>query len=313
MAGAIPVNGGAALLHATHPQLQDLADASEELIAYHERKTSIELDPLRLRLRYLVAVHSELYDTAGIPIPIVQRAERRFESPGEGKATSDDLWYALDQPNWSREVQDIVSPTAVIVAECPPQRLLGMTYLSPYGGERKIGNVARFLQDIELRLPSLAVRQLSMIDANEEKVLEASDTVVTLEGELVGMNGERYCAVLVLSWPHSETVIYVMPAARARTMNLADWSALRAGLAPLHGRASAGSSDDQGLGLNLPFQNALAVSSADWDKSSNFDAFRCFSHAVELDTHWVSQDDPNKPGVGREDDDTDDGESAEIA
>jgi hypothetical protein len=298
--GAIPNNGGAAILHATHPQLQGVDMRNADLVAYHQERSGRDLRPLQMRLEYLHAVWVELLETLGVSIPIVQRAERRFNEPDEGSLTSDQLWCAMEQPHWAREVDAIFPSEAVVMGECSVEGLRGFTYRTRFG-ERRLANPEKFLRDVELRLPSLLPDQLTMSDPEAEKGIEGADDLVRLEGHLIGCDGVAYKPVIVLPHPHTDCVVYLIPAARGTGMDPIDWDAVRAALAPIHGAACARSSDDQGLGVTMPRENALSISSVDLDKSSNYDAFRCFSHALNQRSHWRPPDtDPDESRGGED-------------
>lgn len=288
--GAIPDNNGAALLHASHPQLEDLDEKSASVIARHEVTLGMDLDPLRIRLFHLHAVWQELLEATGAAVPIVQRAERRFDEPSQGSLTSEQLSYATDRENWSGEVDAVFPGEAVVLGECRVESLRGYRYRTNLG-DRLISEPARFLRDVEKSLESLFVHRLRPSQPAIEKRLEGADDVVRLEGHFVGPDGAAYRPVIVLSHPHAESVIYVIPAERAAAMTAADWDSVLAALAPLHGVASARSSDDQGLGITAPSKHALDISCVDVDKACNYDIFRCFSHAVHESSHWC----PNEP------------------
>lgn len=292
--GATPYNGGAALLYATHPQLQDVDDEPYGLISYHAERLKLDLEPLDLRLRYLNAVWHDLHETLGLALPIVQRAERRFDAPEEGSATSDDLWYATNQPCWRERVEQILAAEAIVLGECDGEWMRGLTYRSRHG-ERRISNPAAFMRDVELKLYALDIHQLEMSDPAAERELSGADRVVVLGGELVDRDHGAYRAVVVPAVDQAESILYAMPSSRATQMNDGDWDKVRTALASLHGTANDRSSDDQGLGLRLPYEHALSLSSTDWDKLGNYDALRCFSHALERRSHWQPDDDPAPP------------------
>lgn len=90
--GVSPDNGAAAFLHVTHPHFQEAKDEPAHLVEYHQRRTGIELDPLLMRLIYLHAVWVELKEM-GVSVPIVQRAERRFDQLDEGLETDEQRWF----------------------------------------------------------------------------------------------------------------------------------------------------------------------------------------------------------------------------
>jgi hypothetical protein len=295
--GVTPDNGGAALVHGSHPLLQLSGDAPRALVEYHEDLTDLDLDPLRVRLDYLNAVFLEFFESLGLKIPVVQRAERRFDQPDEGSLTSDQLWYATEQPHWAEEVERIFPPDAVVAGECQVSSLRGYRYRTTFG-DRKLGEPGKFIRDLEKGFPSLMGSDLTCSDPERERDLAGADDLVRLEGRLVAPDGEEFKAVIVLSHPHTASVVYLLPAERAARMNTDAWSTFREALAPLHGVTSGRSSDDQGLGVALTRQHALDVSSKDIDKAANLDILRAFSHAMESPSHWT----PPDPGPQDEDD-----------
>jgi hypothetical protein len=301
--GVTPDNGGAALVHASHPQLQIPGDAPEALVEYHDNLTDFDFDPLRMRLEYLHGVWLEFVEIAGLAIPIVQRAERRFDRPDEGSLTSDELWFATAQPHWCAEVERVFPDSAVVAGECQISSLRGFRYRTTFG-DRKLGEPAKFIRDVEKGLPSLLGAYLTCSNPDRERELSGADYLVRLEGRLVAPNGEEFKAVVALSFPHTTSVVYLIPAERATKMNEAAWDAFREALAPLHGVASGRSSDDQGLGITLAREHALDVSSANVDKAANLDVLRSFSHAMEGPGHWTPPDD------GSEGQDNDEEEAA---
>jgi hypothetical protein len=289
--GVIPDNNGAALLHASHPQLEDLNEKSTSVIAQHEATLGMDLDPLRIRLIHLYAVWQELLEAMGAPIPIVQRAERRFDGPAEGSLTSEQLSYATEHEDWSGEIDAVFPREAVVLGESRIESLRGYHYRTGLG-DRRISEPARFLRDVEKGLESLFIHRLRASRSEVEMRLEGADDVVRLEGHLIGPGGAAYRPVIVLSHPHAESVVYLIPAERAAAMTVADWDAVLAALAPLHGVASARSSDDQGLGVTIPYKHALNISCVDIDKACNYDAFRCFSHDMHEPSHWRPKEPP---------------------
>lgn len=298
--GISPDNGGAAFLHATHPHFQDPEDEPAHLVEYHQRRTGIELDSLLMRLIHLHAVWLELKEM-GVSVPVVQRAERRFDEPDEGSETAEKRWFGAEQPNWSREVDSVFPADTVVLGEHSIEGLAGFTYRTRFGS-RKLGNPAAFLRDVELRLPSLLVSDLRMSSAQAEAGLEGADDLVRLEGRLIDHDDYAYRAVIAMPAPHSDCAVYLIPAERAAAMGQAEWDAVRAALAPVHGTVSGRSSDDQGLGLLLPRKHGLSCSSSDIDKSTNYESLRCFGHAIAEPSHWRSPDPGSGGGSAAEDD-----------
>lgn len=294
--GLIPDNGGAALLHAAHPHLQDVEDAQAHLVEFHEHRSGIDLHPLRMRLVHLHAVWIELRETMGVAVPIVQRAERRFDQPDEGSATAQERWHAYEQTGWSREVDAVFPPDAVVMAEISGETLTDFTYRTPLG-ERRIGNFRKFLRDVENGLPSLLIHNLTMSRPEDEKLLEGADPVVRLEGHLISTSGLAYRPVVVVPAPQTECVVYLIPADRAATMDDAAWDRVRLALATIHGSAWVGASDDQGLGGSLPRKHGLSMGSVDINKLANFESLRCFSHAITERSHWRPPDGADPGGA----------------
>jgi hypothetical protein len=297
--GISPDNGGAAFLHATHPHFQDAEDEPAHLVEYHQRRTGIELDPLLIRLTYLRAVWAEL-EEMGISVPIVQRAERRFDQPQEGSETAEQRWFGAEQPHWSREVDGVFPADAVVLGERSIDGLVGFTYRTRFGS-RKLGNPAAFLREVELRLDSLHISDLRMSSAQAEARLEGADDLVCLEGQLIDREDYAYRAVIAIPSPHSHCAVYLIPSERAAAMSRDQWDAVRAALAPIHGISSGRSSDDQGLGLLLPRKHGLSCGSSDIDKSTNYESLRCFGHAIAESSHWRSPDLGPGGGVGEDD------------
>jgi hypothetical protein len=299
--GVSPDNGGAAFLHASHPHLQDLEDEPAQLVEYHQRRTGLELDPLLMRLVYLHAVWIELREI-GISVPIVQRAERRFDLPDEGSETDEQRWFGAEQPHWSREVDSVFPADAVVLGERSIEGLEGFTYHT-HLGSRKLGNPAAFMRDVEMRLDHLHISDVRMSDARDEARLEGADDLVCLEGRMIDRDDYAYRAVIAIPAPHSHCAVYLIPADRAAAMGRAQWDSVRAGLAPIHGVACGRSSDDQGLGLLLPRRHGLSCGSSDIDKSTNYESLRCFGHAISEPSHWVPPD-PDPGGSESAEDDT---------
>lgn len=298
--GISPDNGGGAFLHATHPHYQDPEDEPAHLVEYHQRRTGLELDPLLMRLIYLHAVWVELKEM-GVSVPIVQRAERRFDRPDEGSETAEQRWFGAEQPHWSREVDSVFPADAVVLGERSIAGLAGFTYRTRFGS-RKLGNPVAFLREVEMRLESLLIGDLRMSSARAEARLEGADDLVRLEGHLIDRDDYAYRAVIAIPDPHSHCAIYVIPAERAAGMGPNQWDAVRAALAPIHGVSCGRSSDDQGLGLLLPRKHGLSCGSSDIDKSTNYESLRCFGHAVSESSHWLSPDPGSGGGRAVEDD-----------
>ncbi len=287
--GPIMANQGGSFAFASHSPTQDRGDVPASVLNYHEARTGVELNPLTARMGVQLAVWQDLNETMGVALPIVNRGERRFAPVAEGTGieTSDEIWYPAAQAAWYSDVAKSFPPDAIVLGEVPPSWLEGMTYRSVLC-ERRISNPKRFLEDVELKLRMLSVRTLA-VDRDDDETMNTG-TIVTLEGRLIASDDSEYVPVIVTSAPHPRSVVYVIPAERAASMDESQWEATRTALIALHGPTSGRASDDQGRGLSLPLENGFAITSSNPDKAGNYDVIRFFSHAIESPEHWRSED-----------------------
>lgn len=277
-------NGGAALLLAS--RLQPGTFQAEALEGTSEA--------IRIRARLLAAVWREIWDVAGISVPIVWRGERRQQSVAdEGTVTDARAWLLSEQPRWRDELDTIMPSNAICIVELAPDGLRGWTYR--HGNWRRpIVRTEAFVSDAELAPTSPGMEFLTIEDADREAEVGAQ-LMFRLRGELEAPDGRRYAAVFART--RTFWVPFVIPAEQAAAFTKGEWELVRAALAPLHGRTNGVVSDDQGLALRLPYEHGLRVAARDPIRAGNIDSIREITHALAGVNHWLV--DPGSPGDSR--------------
>jgi hypothetical protein len=299
-AGLGTVNGGTGMILGTHPQVQAESDLPSELWSSHLARGLVETDPVRLRLRMMGAIREQLVETSGRDVAVILRGERRFAPPAEGSATDPRNWFVTDQPGWHESTR-LLGLDAVALFELAVEVLGESTY--GFDSNSYSLPASTFLRKAELRDAGLGFWDLRMSRASDEHWLHSPDDVVV--GDLPlrfpghdALGGRSFTPLIVLS--EGVTCVYLIDRDRALRFTSAQWDAVRAGLAAIHGEAWQRSSDDQGLALSETVSRALSIHSTNINKACSYDALRSLSHAVETRSHWQDEPPPEPPARLRE-------------